>query len=264
MTQSKLARRFIFLLLTILIPASSLADEYVRVREFRAIHIERDALLKAVSEIFLYVQRVNGKRNQTTGSVKLSRDDYATELDLPIEASDYEKFPRIATSLHMSIYAHSAAVEEVKLWFTDDIRSLEARGNSHDHVTGLIKVVEEKLNFYETYFGGYRSRVGLGALSYLLCMIVVIPNWFHLKERERNIAYYISLILVTIFIYLPPWDRVFPGFLAGSENKSVLERSAPLFTFIGLLFTLVIPIASFAARKRRADQTPKPPVKDDS
>ena len=50
--------------------------------------------------------------------------------------------------------------------------------------------------------------------------------------------------------WLPFWPKVFPGFLAGIENRSFLERNSALFTFLGVVIPILIPIWKLVNRNR--------------
>jgi hypothetical protein len=240
------------------------AEEYTRSYEFKPIHIERNELLKAATEIFLYVKKINGEAVESKGYIKLGRDDYSTKLSFPLEQNDYEKFPRIAYDGILRIEAYHGVVSSIELWLFDIQRKITVTGTSHDHVTGLIKVVQEKLEPYESHYGGRNFRILLGIISFVLftmaIFIAIMPNWARSKDRHHDIIYGSSFIIfnivLNVLLYLPPWDKVFPGFLAGIENRSFLERNAAIFTFLGFVITILFPVSRFIIRLKKQNKTP--------
>ncbi|MGD0919643.1 MAG: hypothetical protein ABSB22_24655 [Thermodesulfobacteriota bacterium] len=255
-----------FLLITgfMLLTRFASAEEYTRSYEFKPIHIERNQLLKTATEIFLYVKRLNGEAVKSEGYIELGRFDYSTKLDLPLEQNDYEKFPRVSYDSFLSIKSYEGTISSVDLRLSDYSRKLSVTGTSYDHVTGLINVIQEKLGFYESHFGGSGFRVLLYFLSFALFILACAPNWFRLKDRDYFIIYGMSIIIFNVVVFLPPWSKVFPGFLAGLESRSFLERNAALFTFLGLMMTLLIPALTFFMRHRRKKTTPNNDIETDA
>lgn len=248
------------------------AEDYTRSCEFQPIHIERNELLKAATEIFLYVKKINGEAVKSEGYIDLGRFDYSTKLDLPLEQNDYEKFPRISYNGVLRITAYNGIVSSVDLRLSDYSRKLSVTGTNHDHVTGLIKVVQEKLEFYESHYGGPNFRFLLGIIFFVLftiaILIVILPKYARSKDRHHDIIYGLSFlifnILFNVLLYLPPWDKIFPGFLAGIENRSFLERNAAFFTFLGLVLPILISVSRFIIRLKKKNKTPNNGIEADA
>lgn len=230
------------------------ADEYTRSYKFKPIHIDRNELLKAATEIFLYVKNINGNTIETDGYLQLGGDDYSTNLSLPLDKNADEKFPRVSYNGQLHITAYKGIISYVDFRMSDYSRELTVTGTSSDHVIGLIKVVQEKIGAYESQFGGNEFRFIMWIIFFILgialIIVVVSLNWLHLKDRDQGIVYIVSLIVVNGVYWLPFWPKVFPGFLAGIENRSFLEKNAALFTFLGFLATILIPITAFVVRRR--------------
>jgi hypothetical protein len=231
------------------------ADEYTRFHKFKAIHIERNKLLKTATEIFQYVEIINVESVTTEGYIELGRDDNSTKLSLPIEENVFEKFPQISYSGHISIVARDGPVSRLNFIFTDSFRSITVSGSSPDHVTGLIKLVDEKLSSYESYTGGEDFRILLCIIVLFLYWIAMLPIWFRLKVRDEPIFVGISFILFFALFWIPPWPTIFPGFIAGVEMSYFLETNSNLFTYLGLVIMMLIPIVSLLYRFRKNPNT---------
>ncbi len=239
-----------FIIIFIIFVQFVYADEYKRSYKFRSIHIERNELLKIATEIFLYVKNINGNVIETEGYLELGDDDYSTNLNLPLDQNIYEKFPRVSYDGSLRITAYNGLVSYVSFRLADYSRELTVIGTSNDHVIGVIKVVQEKLEPYESQFSGYGFRFILAIIFLTLFILLITPNWFHLKDRDQVILVIVSTIVVNLVPWLPFWPKVFPGFLAGIENRSFLERNAALFTFLGLVISMLIPIGNLVNRYR--------------
>jgi hypothetical protein len=231
------------------------ADEYTRFQKFNAIHIERNKLLKTATEIFQYVEKINGESATTEGYIELGRDDNSTRLSLPIKENLYEKFPQISYDGYISIVAREGPVSRLNIIFTDSFRSITVSGSSPDHVTGLTKLVDEKLSTYESYTAGEDFRSLLCIIVLFLYWIAMLPIWFRLKVRDEPIFVGISVILFLTLFWIPPWPTIFPGFIAGIEMSSFLETNSDLLTYFGLLIMLIIPVFSLLYRYQKMPKT---------
>jgi len=249
----------IILILIIFISVSQVAwaDEYTSFHKFNAIHIERNKLLKTATEIFQYVEKINGESVTTEGYIELGRDDHSTRLSLPVEETVFEQFPRISYDGHISIVAKDGPVSRLNLIFTDSFRSITVSGSSLDQVTGLTKLVAEKLSAYASYTAGESFRILLYVIVLFLYWIAMLPIWFRLKARDEPIFVGISFILLFALFWIPPWPTIFPGFLAGVEMGSFLKTSSDLYAYLGLAIALLIPIISLLYRYHKKPGGPQ-------
>jgi len=247
---------FLPLILILLVP-QSFADDYTRSYNFKPIHIERDRLLKAVSEIYSYVQNINGVSNETSGYIKLGRDDFSTKINFPISINEHEKFPKISYEAYINIECYKGVVYSVRLRLADESRTIEVTGKSHDHVTGLIKVVQEKFSFYNVTAGGSDFRMIIGAIFILLYSVASVFIMVAFKGKIAAIIYILYLILIQVILYIPPWEYVFPGFIAGVESRTFLDRHAALFTFLGFAIGVIVPVLTLIIRLSKKKSEPK-------
>ena len=236
-------------------PPAALADEYTSSHKFNPIHIERNKLLRIASEIFKYVQNVNIEHGTTEGYIELGRDDNLTKLSLPIAKDAYEEFPRSAYSGNISIVDADGLVSKLYLSFTDSIRIVIVSGQNRDRVNDLIKLVDEKLNPYESYAGGQDFRTLLCIVGIFFYWIATLPVWFALKVRDEPLFIAITFFLLAALIWLPSWSTIYPGFMAGVEIGSFLEGKTGLFTLFGLILALAIPVVSLLYRFSKKSKT---------
>jgi len=232
---------------------SLLADDYTRSCEFGPIHIERRSLLKAASEIYDFVKSVNSTSGKTEGYISLGGDDLITKLEFPLSEKDYDKFPRVSFVATVSISNYQGILSNVELVLVDSYRILKVRGRSHDYVTGLIKVVQDKLASSNVITGGRWFRAIFALIFYFIFAggIGLIVSFSSLRDRDRGIILILSIILLNVTLFLPPWEKVFPGFLARGENLSLIDRHAALFTFLGLAIAIIAPLMKVFTRYYR-------------
>ncbi len=249
--------RILILIVFISFSQVAWADEYTSFHKFNAIHIERNKLLKIATEIFQYVEIINGEEVSTEGYIELGRDDNSTKLSLPIEENVFEKCPPVSYGGNISIVAREGSVSRVIFIFTDSFRGITVSGSRPDHMTGLIKLVDEKLSSYESYTAGEDFRILLCIIVLFLYWIAMLPIWFRLKVGDEPIFVGISFILFFALFWIPPWPTIFPGFIAGVEMSTFLERNSDLFTMLGLVIMMLIPIVSLLYRFRKKPNTQK-------
>jgi len=248
---------FFLTLISMFFPQIASTEEYTRSCEFKPIHIERNEILKVATEIYMYVKKSNGETIKTAGYIRLGRDDYSTKLNLPLEQNDYDKFPKASYDGDLTINAYGGTISEVDLRFFDGLRKITIKGINYDQITGLIKVAEEKLKPYESVRGGPYFRLFLYIIFFIVWIFLFSFFNFRIKISSSGlempvksaIVYVLSFIMFFIFVYLPSWEKIFPGFLAGPEGRSFLERNSALFTFIGLLIAIITPIIRFVASR---------------
>jgi len=249
--------RLLILIIFISFSQVAWADEYTSFHKFNAIHIERNKLLKTATEIFQHVAIINGESVTTEGYIELGRDENSTKLSLPIEENVFEKFPQISYDGQISIVARDGPVSRFHFIFTDSLRSITVSGSSPDQVTGLIKLVDEKLSSYESYTAGEDFRIFLCIIVLFLYWIAMLPIWFRLQVRDEPIFVGISFILLFALFWIPPWPTIFPGFIAGVAMSSFLESNSDLFPYLGLAITLLIPVFSLLYRYQKKPNTQK-------
>jgi hypothetical protein len=250
-------RTIAILLVTFIFMGGFLAygQEYSRSGLINPIRIDRTDLLNAVTEIFAYVQKVNGEQIELKGAITLKNDKNSTTLSLPIDQKDFDKFPRISYEayLNISAYAYKGQISQisyVRLSLSDGYRSFEVNGSSQDHATGLVAIIQEKLQSAEYPSGGKNFRLFVALMGMFLYMFVTIFNWFGLEDRDRLIMLAGCTVLWFTVFFLPPWDIIFPGFISIVADRPFLERNSALFTFIGIILTVLIPIATYLIRHR--------------
>jgi hypothetical protein len=252
--------RFVLTLAFLLFAQLASADSYVRSLEFKPIHIERNELLKTATDILLYVRKINGESARPGGHIRLGGEGYSTSLGLPLGQNDYDKFPRVAYDGVLEIEGNGGPIWDVELRLSDYARTLTVRGSSHDDVTGLLRVVEEKLAPHEVFLGGITIRFFLVIVSMIFFIAALFLAGQLDKLRDWGIVTILCIIAYPVLAFVPPWAHIFPGFLADTEGRPFLERNAALFTFVGLAIMVLAPVASFVRtrlRKKAGKDAPK-------
>jgi len=243
--------KILILIAIISFPLAALADDYTISHKFNPIHIERNQLLRIASESFQSVQKINVEHGTTGGYVELGSDDKLTKSSLPIAEDDFQKFPRNSYAGNISISAADGLVSNIYLSFTDSFRMVTVSGQSREQVDGVVKLVDEKLSPYEAYAGGKDFRIILCIVGMFIYWIAALPVWFALEARDEPLFIAITFFLLAALIWVPPWSTIYPGFVAGVEIGSFLERKTGLFTLFGFILALAIPVISLLYRSSK-------------
>jgi hypothetical protein len=247
----------IVVVLLLTLASSSRADEFIRTHSLPPLHVDRDEFLAAINEVYNYIQAVN-RPKETKGTIELGRNEYKTTVSLPVAKEEYRKFPNVAHEAVVGIESYGGPVSKTSLMLFDGIRNVEVKGSSQDHVAGVVNVVEEKLNVHATAVGGLRFRFYLGGVFIVAVTLLITINWLGLGFKNQAIVYVAGLILMQATLWFPDWETLFPGFLATSHNRSLLEEYSPHFTFLGLLVAIVTPLVGLVLRKVRANKGVNP------
>jgi len=231
---------------------AALADEYTGLHKFDPIHIERNQLFLIASDIFQYVQKVNVEYGTTEGYIELGHNGNITKMSLPLAEDVFEKFPRYSYDGKISIVTAEGLISKLYFSFTDSFRIVTVSAKSREQADALINMVKKKFGPYEAYAGGKDFRIVLCIIGIFFYWIATLPIWFALKVRNEPLFIAISFFFLSALILVPPWSTVYPGFLAGVEIGSFLEGKTGLFTLIGLILALAIPVVTLLYRSSKS------------
>jgi hypothetical protein len=69
--------------------------------------------------------------------------------------------------------------------------------------------------------------------------IAVSSIWSVIRLEDEPIYWVIHFALFFVFIFILPWSKVFPGFIAATECRSFIESYGKLFAFLGGVIVLL-------------------------
>ena len=231
--------KLLFLISIIFLAQVSWASEYTRSYDFKPICIEGRELLKTVTEVINYCRLNSAVPVAIEGYIRFGGDGRETKLSLPIEKGAFDNFPVIFYECDINIKAKAGSVSEVNLIFTDSLRRITVAGSDNNHVDGLIRLIQEKLGYYEIDAAGPNFRIIFYLIVIIFYSIAVSSIWTVIRLEDEPIYWVIHFALCFVFIFIPPWSTIFPGFIAATECRSFLESYGKLFAFIGLAIVLL-------------------------
>ena len=243
----------LFLISTILLSQAAWASEYTESYDFKPICIESKELLEIVTEIINYCRLNSGIPAAIEGYIRFGSDGRATKLSLPIRIDAFENLPVIFHECYINIKAKGGSVLEVNLIFTDSLRRITVSGPDNIHVSGLIKLVQEKLSYYEIDAAGPNFRIIFYLIVMIFYAIAVSSIWSLIRLEDEPIYWVIHFALFFAFIFMPPWSTVFPGFIAATECRPFLESYGKLFAFLGCAIVILGGILEVVRRIKKKE-----------
>ncbi len=217
------------------------AAEYSRELDFPPVRLTLDKAAELANDLFRYVQSVNGTEKETKGQVEFKSLKYDASFDLPLTPEDLKESPDRTFSFTVRLRSQNNKINNVVLSLQDRTRSLTVSGHSHDHITGLISIVNDRLEQHYTIFGGLKFRILLSVVIF----IIFFSGYGFITWRFENIkvlamAALMLILLPNTILWLFPWERIFPGTLLTRQEIGLLDNYAPLFTFLSLLLSIAM------------------------
>lgn len=234
----RVTRQVLFLTI-VLACCSAGAEEYSRNAEFPPVRFTLDQAGELANDIFRYVQNVNGAEKVTRGNVEFNSFKYDATFDLPMTPDDVKKSPDKVFSFKITLRSSDNKINRVILSLQDRTRYLNVSGYSYDHVTGLVSVVNDKMEKYHILFGGSVFRMILWIIFVVIMALGYgIITWRFRSGKVYAVALFIMAVSPTAIMWIFPWDRIFPGTLVTRGEVGLLEKYAALFTFLSFLLTI--------------------------
>jgi hypothetical protein len=234
------------------------AAEFTRSLDFPPVKLTLDQAAELANGLFVSIQNINDPAKNTIGEVSFQSLKYDATFALPLTPADIKNSPDRVLAFTIRITSSENKISYFVLALKDRTRSLTISGRSHDHVTGLISVVMERLEPYNTWLGGSQSRYFLVFLLYASLFIPYMAiMWKYDSPKVILVAIICFMVLPNAVIWLLPWERLFPGTLITRDEIGFLERNAALFTFLSLLLSIVPIVWQIIIRRpnRRAKGT---------
>ena len=231
--------KLLFIVSIIFLAQVSWASEYTRSYDFKPICIESKELFKTVTEIIDYCRLNSGVPIAAESYIRFGGDGHPVQLSLPLKKDTFDKYPVIFYECYINIKAKEGSVSEVNLIFTDSLRRITVSGSDNNHVNGLIKLIHEKLGYYEIDAAGPNFRFIFYLIVMIFYSIAVSSIWPVIRLEDEPIYWVSHFSLFFAFIFIPPWSTVFPGFIATTECRSFLESYGKLIAFIGSAIVLL-------------------------
>ena len=244
LTKKKMNKTLIFSLSILILCFStySFGTEYNRNVEFKAIKCTSIEIKDIINDTYEYILKVNNKTNETYGTVDFTSEKYTVKFDLPLTDENLKRIPNKVAILSLNISSPHNKIKQLFLILADAYRNLSVSGRSYNDVTGLMSVVKDKLSPYETFWGGLGLRLKSGLIFFIIYSFSMSGILFLYRDQLKIFHVLILIVFLWVVLFIIPWKIIFPGCLITNEQLGLLERYSYIFTFLGCLLTLMIPI----------------------
>ena len=146
--------------------------------------------------------------------------------------------PPVATSVSYRYFNRLGMIRSINVRFNDIRRNLEISGRSRDQVEAAANLAGMIIRQSETTLGGFMHRRLWGGLLVAVgFMLVAAGNVVTLTPQVR-LGLVLTGLMLSLSVWLPPWEEWFPGTVIYRGDASFLVRHAALISFSGFLATI--------------------------
>lgn len=242
------------LIFIILLNTLSYGNEFERSEELPYLLVTNAKLVEDANSIFAYISTLNGENVETKGTIELHNDEISTTLDFPVINKDFKFFPIKSYDANIRIVSYKGTIQSFYIRLSDYERKITSTGNNLNNVVATLNVAKEKLEKHEVGLTGKSFRILLFFLILAVILVALFIAFNILKEFHSYLFFGIIFISGQFALYGLDWDKYFPGFEASITAQSLLERSSPLLSLIGVLLAIFVPLFPFIKNTPQTDQ----------
>jgi hypothetical protein len=251
--------------------SSAFSAEYTRREDFAPVKLTILELNSILNDSFNFVSKGNKESQKTTDNILKTKATATFEsqrsrsmVDLPISDDDLQKIPDRVTSFNFNLSSINGDISNLTLHLDDSSRFVEVSGKNLDQVTGLLKVMKEKIEIHEIIIGGSSWRTILG-LVFNFIMIGFGMIWLFFRDKlninvsdeditsSTVLSIYAAIVIIipAVVIFLIPWNNILPGCLISRDTLSFLDRNSSTFTFLGFIIALLLPVFQLIKKRKK-------------
>ena len=223
-------------------------------REFGPVRFSQEQLLELVGRLRVFAEQQGStpaESDDTRQTLSLSDGQSTLRLSEEISMETLGSAPPVATSVYYEYSNRTGVISsiEVRLW--DTSRTVEISGRSRDQVEAAASVASTIISQAETMIGGYFQR-HMGGIFFI---VVGLTLSFVKVSGQTPWILKLTGPVLTLSVWLLPWEEWFPGSAVYRDDASFLVRHAALISFLGCIATIV---ALFWSVVRTASGTQSP------
>ena len=234
------AALFAFTFLLAYTLANAQSTTYSQSVEFSAVRLSYEDLSELVTRLHGVVEQANSGAECVTRRDTLTVGDQFNSVELTGEFSltSFARAPLVAHSVNYRYYCLDAPISKVEISLRDFERELSVSGRSRDQVAALSAMAAEMLRPHETAMGGWKFRL-LGAYCLALSGLFIPVLATRSPYRAVKVVSWVAGPMMSLSIWVFPWERWFPGAAFYSGDASFLVRHSALISFAGAVLTVI-------------------------
>ena len=146
--------------------------------------------------------------------------------------------PPVATSVSYEYRNRTGVISSIRLRLSDASRTLDITGRSRDQVEAAASVASSIISQSQTTAGGRFQRSIWG---FVLIAVGLTLVWMSGLSAFRPIlgALQLAGLVLTLSVWVLPWEDWFPGSAVYRDDASFFVRHAALISFLGFLLAIV-------------------------
>jgi hypothetical protein len=229
------------------------STNYTQSTTFSTVRLSYADLADLAVRLHDLVAQANVAAKCASASEDLTVGDGSSSVELSgaFSQSSFRGAPAVAYTATYSYRCYEAPISAVTLSLADFRRELTVSGRSRDQVAALSAVGSELVRQHESGVGGLRVRY-IGACALLLLASVIASSGSYLPYRTLKVVSWTAGPLLSLSVWVFPWDRWLPGAAFYAGDAAFLVRHAALVSFCGAVLTIITFVISMRLSRRPA------------
>ncbi len=209
-------------------------------REFGPVRFSQEQLLELVGRLRVFAEQQGStpaESDDTRQTLSLSDGQTTLRISEEISMETLGSAPPVATSFSYEYRNRIGVISSITIRLWDTSRTLEISGRSRDQVEATASLASTIITQAQTTVGGSLQRAMWGFFLIAFGLILIfVPDGF--AFRPIFLALKLTGTVLTLSVWLLPWEEWFPGSAIYRGDASFLVRHAALISFLGFLATI--------------------------
>jgi len=238
------------------IPVFAKVDvSFNREATFGPMRISYSDLYQVISQAQSLVATANQGREQSQRNAETRIESKGSTFNLEgiVGKDSFSQAPSSANYVFFEYRNWDAPITHIEIRLSDTRRTLEVKGKSIEQVEAVYRVLTSKLEELAGGLGGSQFRT-FGAIVLLISGGLFPLLSFLFRSRYIEIALLVLGPLLSISVWVFPWNDWFPGVVVVHGDASFIVRYASELSFVGLVLTLVTFLLSIVYARHLASR----------
>jgi len=210
-------------------------------------HMTYSDLASLIANVNKLLQKANFENDRREEvSLSLSTGEDTININGWNDITKETGLPMVSHSVRFRYNMYDSPVSNIEITLTDAVREISIKGSDSSQVQAISSYLKESLTPHHIIFGGDSFRTFGGMVLFFIAVILV--NIKNIKTREVFIAPFIVGLLIMAVVFIFPWSHWFPGVAIYAESASFIDRNINIISFVGVIFSILIPIIGFSFR----------------
>ena len=210
-------------------------------REFGPVRLSQEQLLELVDRLRSFAEQQGSTpaaSDDATQILSLSDGQSTLRMSEEISMETLGSAPPVATSVSYEYRNRTGVISSIRLRLSDASRTLDITGRSRDQVEAAASVASSIISQFRTTVGGLFQRA-FGAAFLIVFGLILALTPASFTYRPRVWAQQLAGFVLTLSVWVLPWEDWFPGSAVYRGDASFFVRHAAAISFLAFLTTIV-------------------------